>query len=87
MEQKGTILFTSESPNCKACKRQNEYFGEDLIKLKELKVYKNCDITQLSCNFRGVSFFPTWYLGRDLGIKVKGSKELKELARLTNCPW
>jgi len=82
MEQKGVILFSL--PNCKPCKKQKDYFGEDF---KEIN-FVDCEQSKYMCDLlRNIKAYPTWYLGRNLGIKKEGVMDLPTLARFTQCPW
>jgi hypothetical protein len=81
MKDRGVMLFSVE--DCAACKEQKAYFGDDFINIK----YVDCNKDKFSCPLRGISKYPTWYLGSHLGIKKTGAKDLPTLARLTGCPW
>ncbi len=87
MSEKGVLLFTSEKPNCEACKQQLKYFGDDVEELKRLKIYINCDSSAFTCPLRNIKYYPTWYLGNTLGIKREGLKDLEKLAKMIDCPW
>lgn len=81
MKDRGVILFSVE--DCAACKEQKAYFGDDFVNVK----YIDCNKNKFSCPLRGISQYPTWYLGSHLGIKKTGAKDLPTLAKLTGCPW
>ncbi|MDX1918168.1 MAG: hypothetical protein SFT81_03380 [Candidatus Caenarcaniphilales bacterium] len=81
MSDKGVMLFSID--NCAACKKQREYFGEDFKRVK----YVNCDKNTITCPLRGISIYPTWYLGNTLGLKKKGVLDLPTLGKLTGCGW
>lgn len=84
LNQKGVILFTTSEKGCKPCKLQADYLGDD-IELLTKRV--DCSTSALTCSFRQVKAYPTWYLGRNLGLKRKGVLEMKHLAQITGCPW
>lgn len=87
MSDKGVLLFTSEDKACKECTKQRELFGDELEVLKKKKIYINCDTDKFTCPFRSVKYYPTWYLGKYLGIKKEGMRELPKLAKMTDCEW
>jgi len=82
MNLKGVILFSIDK-DCEACKIQKEYFGDDFEKIE----YVDCKANRFTCPFRGIKSYPTWYLGRQLGIMKEGVRKLPTLARMTGCPW
>lgn len=84
LNQKGVILFTSKDRNCKYCKKQEKFFGEDL---ELLKGYINCDKARFTCPMRSIKVYPTWYLGHRIGLKKEGVQDLEKLARLTKCEY
>lgn len=81
MNEKDVTLFCYEGEEL--CKQQIEMFEEDFSKVK----YVDCAKSKFDCPLRNISEYPTWYLGKYLGIKKAGLKELPRLARMTQCPW
>ena len=66
LEQRGVILFTLGDGDCKACKKQRAYFGEDFKDLNFVDCQKSTYVCSL---LRNIKAYPTWYLGRNLGVK------------------
>jgi hypothetical protein len=81
MKDRGVVLYSIE--DCPACKEQKAYFGDDFSSVQ----YVDCKKNPFTCPLTGIKTYPTWYLGRTLGIKKEGSKDLPTLARLTGCDW
>lgn len=84
LNENGVKLYTSEKLECEACKKQDKYLGDDITLLTG---YVNCDTAKFECPLRGVTGYPTWYLGPKIGMKTKGVKTLEDLARITHCPF
>ena len=81
MNEKDVTLFSVA--DCPACKLQKAYFGDDFSKLQ----YIDCNVNKFTCPLRQIKTYPTWYLGKNLGIKKTGVKDLESLAKLTDCPF
>jgi len=85
--EKGWVMYSSFT--CPACRTQLSLFGKAHVHLKIIECNPHAPNTQVElCLKQKIRYTPTW-VGEGNGTQVKrlkGYKELEDLASITGCP-